>query len=109
MTVDYQVVGGKYQDVIPVLQDLMDNLGDELVSPIRWSDIVGKPDKYNAAAHNHPYWEFAGWDVLLTPLDKILNGIYYQDRRKFRDTYDYYYAKIYRGVSKFTTLIEKIE
>ena len=94
VTVDYQVVGGKYQDVIPVLQDLMDNLGDELVSPIRWLDIVGKPDKYNAAAHNHPYWEFAGWGVLLTPLDKILNGIYYQDRRKFRDTYDYYYAKM---------------
>lgn len=94
VTIDYQVVGGKYQDVIPVLRDLMANLGDELVSPIRWSDIVGKPEKYNAAAHQHPYWEFSGWGVLINPLDRILNGIHYQDRRKYRDTYDYYYAKL---------------
>ncbi len=92
--VDYQAVGGKYQDLFWVLKDLMDNLGDELVSPIRWSDIVGKPEKYNAAAHRHPYWEFIGWGELLTPLDKILNGIHYQDRKKYRDVYDYYYAKM---------------
>ena len=101
---DYQVVGGKYQDVIPVLRDLMANLGDELVSPIRWADIVGKPDKYNAAAHKHPYWAFSGWGVLLTPLDKILNGIHYQDRRKFRDTYDYYYAKM----GQFETTMDQL-
>ena len=47
----------------------MANLGDELVSPIRWADVVGKPDKYNAAAHKHPYWAFSGWGALLTPLD----------------------------------------
>ncbi len=40
----------------------------------------------------------------LTPLDKILNGIHYQDRRKFRDTYDYYYAKM----SQFETTMDQL-
>lgn len=103
VTYGYQVVGGKYQDVMPVLRDLMDNLGDELINPIKWASVIGKPDKFNAAAHRHPYWEFNGWDALINPLNSILNGIHYRDRLQYRNVYDYFYAK--KG--QFETLLEQ--
>lgn len=92
--IDYQVVGGQFQFVFPVLKQLMDSLGDELINPILYNDIIDKPEVFPPAAHRHPYWQFEGWDLLLTPLDRILNGIYYQDRSKYRSTYDYWYTKL---------------
>lgn len=93
VSIDYQVVGGKYQFVFPVLKSLMDNLGEDLINPILYNAIIDKPETFPPGAHRHPYWKFDGWGVLIEPLDKILNGIYYQDRAKYRSTYDYWYTK----------------
>lgn len=93
VTIDYQVVGGKYQFVFPVLKSLMENLGEDLINPILYNAIIGKPDTFPPSAHRHPYWKFDGWGVLIEPMDRILNGIYYQDRAKYRSTYDYWYTK----------------
>lgn len=92
--IDYQVVGGKFQFVFPVLKQLMESLGDELINPIIYNEIIDKPEAFPPAAHRHPYWQFTGWGVIITPLDRILNGIYYQDRSKYRSTYDYWYTKL---------------
>ena len=91
--IDYQVVGGRYQSVFSVLSDLMENQGDQLINPIYWADIVGKPAKFPPAAHRHPYWEFAGWGGLLTPLNQINNAIYFQDRKKYKEAYEYFESK----------------
>ena len=93
VSIDYQVVGGKFQFVFPVLKLLMENLGEDLIQPILYSEIIDKPEKFPPSAHKHPYWQFKGWGALLTPLDRILNGIYFQDRQKYRSAYDYWYAK----------------
>lgn len=100
---DYQVVGGKYQSVIVVLQELMENAGEQLVNPIRWADIIEKPTTYPPAAHRHPYWEVEGWTGLLTPLDQILNAILFQDRKKYREVYDYFYASLSSYENQFNT------
>ncbi len=93
VTVDYQVVGGKYAEVYSVLKFLIDNMGEAIVDYIPWDNIGDKPEKYNPTAHMHPYWEFAGWEGLLTPLNKILQGVYYRKEKRIRDMYDYYYSK----------------
>lgn len=93
INIDYQAVGGEFQDLTGVIRELMDNLGHELVNPIPWKNVVDKPDKFPPAAHNHPYWEFTGWDALLTPIDQIRQGVLLQDRIKYREVYDYFYLK----------------
>lgn len=94
VVIDYQVVGGQYQSVWPVLVDLMGNQGDQLINPIYWADIVAKPAKYPAAAHRHPYWEFGGWTDLVTPLNQIINAIYFQDRKKVNEVFEYLDTKL---------------
>lgn len=92
--IDYQVVGGRYQSVYSVLSELMVNQGEQLINPLYWADIVGKPVTYPSSAHRHPYWEFGGWTDLLTPLNQINNAIYYQDRKTYKEVYDYFNTKL---------------
>lgn len=99
--IDYQVVGGRYQSVFSVLSDLMENQGDQLINPIYWADIIGKPAAYPSAAHRHPYWEFGGWTDLLTPLNQINNAIYYQDRQKYEEVFAYFDSKMAQFESTF--------
>lgn len=93
VTIDYQAVGGKYQNLVPVLKSIKENAGGKLVNPIYWKDIIDKPNSYNPTAHLHSMWEFQGWELLVNSLDKIRQGIYFKDIKKFRLAYDYYYAK----------------
>lgn len=92
-SVDYQVVGGQYSEVFSVLKYMVDNFGEGVMDKIRWENIGDKPTQFNAAAHRHPYWEFTGWDVLLSAMDKILQGVHYRKSKLMREVYDYYYAK----------------
>ena len=93
VTVDYQVVGGRYAEVYSVLKFLIDNLGEAIIDVIPWDNIGDKPERFNSSAHMHPYWEFGGWDGLLTPLNKILQGVYFRKSKRLREVYDYYYSK----------------
>lgn len=109
VSIDYQVVGGKFQFVFPVLKLLMENLGEDLIQPILYSEIIDKPEKFPASAHKHPYWQFKGWGALLAPLDRILNGIYFQDRQKYRSAYDYWYAKFGQFETRFAFKVRQVQ
>ena len=113
VTVDYQVVGGRYSEVYSVLKFLIDNMGEPIVDYIPWDNIGDKPEKFNPTAHMHPYWEIAGWEGLLTPLNKILQGVYYRKTKRLRDAYDYYYSKekafVENRDSKIAYILKSIE
>lgn len=93
VTIDYQAVGGKFQNLVSVLKSIKENAGGKLVNPIYWKDIIDKPTSFNPAAHLHSMWEFQGWEQLINSLDKIRQGIYFRKIGKYRQAYDYYYAK----------------
>ena len=67
VTVDYQVVGGRYAEVYSVLEFLIDNIGEAIVDYIPWDNIGDKPEEFNPTAHMHPDWEIMGWEGSLTP------------------------------------------
>jgi hypothetical protein len=109
VNIDYQVVGGQFQFVFPVLKLLMENLGDNLIQPIIFNEIIGKPDTFPPSAHRHPYWKFTGWSELITPLDRILNGVYFQDHEKYRNAYDYWYSKQGQFETAFTFKVRQLQ
>ena len=87
----------------------MENLGDNLIQPIIFNEIIGKPDTFPPSAHRHPYWKFTGWSELITPLDRILNGVYFQDHEKYRNAYDYWYSKQGQFETAFTFKVRQLQ
>lgn len=75
-SVDCHYIGGEYSTNVAVLQRLMDERQDELLT-IHWNAIVGKPNEYNPAAHLHDIrTDVYGFDDLIGALNGIMNAIY---------------------------------
>ncbi|BDH16610.1 MAG: hypothetical protein [Bacteriophage sp.] len=108
VSIDYQAVGGQYQNLFPVLKSFVEGLGDKLVSPIRWADIINKPTTFPPAAHLHPYWEFSDWSSLINPLGNIYQGLLFRDRQQYRNTFDYFYTKLAEFENNMDVQIEAL-
>lgn len=87
--ITYQAVGGKYQNLSKTLLSLKDAIGTNMVSPIRWGDIVGKPNGFAAAPHYHPYWEFDEWTEVVKAIKKIELSILYKKQDKYKAMLEY--------------------
>jgi hypothetical protein len=73
VNVDYRAVGGGFSVSVKELQTLLDNL--ELTEMrFTWEDIVGLPEAYTPAPHEHEYWQLYGMESTVTQLDRVANS-----------------------------------
>ena len=87
--IDYQAVGGQYQEVVSVLQGIKQNTKVQLINPIKWGQLLNKPATFNAASHWHNVDDFAGWERAIPSLSKIFHGVMYKKEKKYKDLFDY--------------------
>lgn len=85
--VSYQFVGGIYQSVTPVVNQLMERYPDGIEPTYKWHNILQKPLEYPAAAHLHHIDELHGLSPLVSALEKIRIGLTEADSNRYLDLY----------------------
>lgn len=108
VSIDYQAVGGNYVDLVDVLRSIREGFGDQLLKPIRWVDIVGKPNTFNPAAHYHAVWDVSGWEGWINALDSIRQALIYVDHNKYQKAYDYAQTKFADIVNNMDNDIQRV-
>lgn len=89
VSIDYQVIGGQYSDLIPVVRELLANT-DTIQPTINWyTQVYAKPDSYPPAPHWHTGNDFSEWDRIALRLDEIMSALVYKDRYSWQSAYDY--------------------
>ena len=89
VSIDYQVIGGQYSDLIPVVRELLANT-DTIQPTINWyTQVYAKPDSYPPAPHWHTGEDFSEWDRIALRLDEIMSALVYKDRYSWQSAYDY--------------------
>lgn len=89
ISIDYQVIGGQYSDLIPVVRELLANT-DTIQPTINWyTQVYAKPDSYPPAPHWHTGNDFSEWDRIALRLDEIMSALVYKDRYSWQSAYDY--------------------
>lgn len=105
---DYQVVGGEYEYVLDVIQEMLSDNADKVIYPIYWKNVLEKPETFNPASHMHAYWEFDDWDPWVTPIDRILQGILSRKKDKVLAVYEYLHSRIRAVEEKYNVKINDL-
>lgn len=72
--VDYQVVGGPQSSSVGAIQAMIDSLNlDE--RPVRWGEILGKPQLFEPAPHLHDAGDLYGFEFVVASLYAIEEAI----------------------------------
>lgn len=80
----YQVVGGDYINITPVIIQLIaeTNLDDRAVI---WGDLLGRPDAFPAAKHLHDLGDIYGFEYVVAALDRITEAILVGDEASHQE------------------------
>lgn len=70
---EYQVVGGQYQNMVPLIMQLISEhpLDPDAPDQIGWGQIFGMPNQYPPTAHIHPASQFLGYADLVMALENL--------------------------------------
>lgn len=72
--IDYQAVGGEFSHSVTALRNMLSDLDlDE--RPIKWGDIIGKPDAFPPAPHLHDAGDLYGFEYVVSALEQVYHGI----------------------------------
>lgn len=86
--VDYQVLGGDYSLSTTALETLIADIqGDD--RPVRWGEIIGKPEAYPPTPHIHDINDVFGWQYLCASLEAVRQAILIGDPSADEDFYAY--------------------
>lgn len=72
--VDYQAIGGEFSYSVSGLRNLLDDL-DLDSRPVRWGDVLGKPNAYPPAPHLHDAGDLYGFEYLVEAIDSLRHAI----------------------------------
>lgn len=85
---DYQVVGGEFSSSVSVIAQMIEALSlDD--RPIKWGDILGKPDAFPPAKHLHDIGDIYGFEYLVDALERVRNAILMGDVASHDEIYRY--------------------
>lgn len=88
--ITYQVIGGKYGEVVTTIRQMMESIDWDKVGRISWgSQIYGKPEVFPAAAHRHPGGEFGDWKRFHLALNNIYQAMINKDVGAWKSVYEY--------------------
>lgn len=72
--IDYQVVGGEFSWYGRAIRELLETVNlDE--RPVKWGDIIGKPNAYPPTPHLHDLGDTYGWEYIGVQLEAISRAI----------------------------------
>lgn len=72
--IDYQAIGGEFSYSVSGLRNLLDDL-DLDSRPVRWGDVLGKPNAYPPAPHLHDAGDLYGFEYLVEAIDSLRHAI----------------------------------
>lgn len=88
---EYQVVGGQYQNMAPLIAQLITDhpLDPDSSSQIGWGQIFGMPNQYPPTSHIHPANQFLGYSNLVMALENLRVAIANGDNMAISAIYRY--------------------
>lgn len=82
--VDYQVLGGVYCNIEPVIASLINNINlDE--REILWGDVFGRPSVFPPVQHLHDIGDIYGWEYVVQVLDDMTDLVLRRDVTSHED------------------------
>lgn len=94
VTMDYQVIGGEYGDLAPMIREFLINNPVRSIDVDWFTQVHNKPDSFLPAAHYHSGEDFSEWDRISIRLDEIIQAMVHKDRYSWQAVYDYLNRKI---------------
>lgn len=89
LSMDYQVVGGKYADTVPVIRQLLEN-AENIERGVNWNThVYAKPDLFEPAPHFVSGEDFSDWSKVLSGLRAIETAIFLKDVAAWNSAYQY--------------------
>lgn len=93
--ISYQVVGGKYGEVVTTLREIVDDIDWDKITRISWgSNVYGKPELYPAAPHRHNADDFTGWERVVAAMQSIYHALIIKDNAVWESVYSYMHRQI---------------
>lgn len=75
---DYQLVGGDFQNITQIILDLIENLNlDE--REVMWGDLLGRPNAFPPAHHLHDVGDLFGFEYLVESVNSLREAVLYGD------------------------------
>jgi hypothetical protein len=76
--IDYQLVGGDFQNITQIILDLIDNLNlDE--REVMWGDLLGRPNAFPPSHHLHDLGDVFGFEYLVDAINNLREAVLYGD------------------------------
>lgn len=93
ITLDYQNLGGLYQNHTQGLEDLWNAfLNDD--RPIDWVNIIGRPWSYNPSYHLHLIDDVVGWQPVVLALERLTNAVTLRNIPAFEALIEWVLARV---------------
>ena len=87
--IDYQAIGGQYQDMLNVILEIKDNLDPDYIATFPWEKIQNKPLKFKVAEHPHSLWDWTNLRGLLNSIYQVVVALYANQREDYFDLYNH--------------------
>lgn len=111
--IDYQAVGGEYQNLLKVILEIKNSLDPNFKPTIHWNTIIDVPSSFKPAGHAHSFWDWMNLRILLNGIYDVLVAIFASQHDDYIDVYDHlasvFAAKIIDINNKITQLSNRVE
>lgn len=111
--IDYQAVGGEYQNMLKVILEIRNSLDPNFKPTIHWNTINDLPDSFKPAGHAHSFWDWINLRTLLNAIYDVLVAIYAKQKDDYIDVYDHmisvYGSKIIDINNRMSQLYNRVE
>lgn len=88
IVIDYQVVGGEFSSSVSVIAELIKTL-DLDDRPVKWADVLGKPNAFTPAHHLHDLGDIYGFEYVVDALERVRQAILMGDVASHDEIYRY--------------------
>jgi hypothetical protein len=88
ITVSYQALGGEYTQYTGALQEILNTLSlDD--RPVEWGSLIGLPEGFAPAPHQHPAYSLHSWGAMISALDRLKSAILVGNQQAVSELYTY--------------------
>lgn len=87
VAINYQAIGGKYQNMLNVILEIKDSLDPNFTTTYPWNSVQNKPVTFNPAPHAHSFWDWTNLKVLLDSMYRVLVALYSKQKDDYHDLY----------------------
>lgn len=106
--IDYQVLGGLYQNDVTVLANLYEAvIHDD--RPVDWQNVQDKPIAYPPTLHRHVLSDVYGWEPIVSALERLRSAVVLGNVPAFEALLDWVDEKLQSYRVELTARLEGVE